>query len=317
MMKTEIFYKNILPANSYYILRDIYASVNDVKHYLKVRGEYTNFSFLRNFLVVIKILLFPKKTILCYPDRPSYYHVIYKLCAISGFKISTNPNKRCEAVFWSHNVTFPDASKIQPFLDSKRKLINRHCTDLSKKRVGMIFKEVFGYSLDVDPTKYEGTVVEKSIYNGTNYATTLKTPISENKVRQEYVYQKLIESRSSQNDFVLVYRVPVYADKIPIIYLKYRALNSRFTGHYEKVDVKKPTEVFSDEELLKILTMNRRMGIDYGECDVMRDQDDKIYVVDVNSNPGGPPAKMSHNQKVRSATMIVPDFRKMTDRFSD
>ena len=317
VMKTGNVYKKILPARTYFILRDFYASLNDVSKYLKVRSEYTNFSFLKNLLVVFKTLALPKKTILCYPDRPSYYHVIYKLSAICGYKISTNPFKQCKPVFWSHNVTFPDRSEIKILADKKGKIINSNCTNLSKQKVGMIFKKVFGYTLDVDPTQYDGVVEEKSIYNGTNYATTLNAPISENRVRDGYVYQKLIESRSLQDQFIMVYRLPVYADEIPVIYVKYRPEKTRFTGHYEKVDVKKPAEIFSDDELQKILKMNRRMGIDYGECDVMRDCDGKIYVVDINSNPGGPPDKMSHDQKVRSAKILIPTFKKMMDRFID
>jgi len=40
-----------------------------------------------------------------------------------------------------------------------------------------------------------------------------------------------------------------------------------------------------------------RIGLDYGELDVLRNKDDgKIYIVDVNYTPWGPPAKLSDDE---------------------
>lgn len=308
--------KQLLSLSVYYVIRDLYASARDTRDYFLIRREYTNNSVFKNLGGIAQMFFRPKKTILCYPNRPSKYHAIYKLCALCGYKISINPRKKCDTVFWSHNETFPDKSVIEPFIEKGHKVINSECVDLSKKTVGRIFKKVFGYSLDVDPTTYHKTLIEKSIYNGTNFATAIEGPIRMNAVREDYVYQKKIENYSETDDFTVVYRIPIYSGEIPVVYLKYRPKEFRFTGRYEKVDVKSPEEIFSKDELSKILFMNQKMGIDYGECDVLRDADRKIYVVDVNSNPGGPPRKMSHSQKITSEKLLVPSFKEMIEKFS-
>jgi hypothetical protein len=309
--------KQFLSLPVYYILRDLYASAKDVKGFFLVRREYTNFSFVKNLAGVLRMFLSPQKTILCYPGRPSSYHVIYKLCALCGYKISINPHKKCDAVFWSHSSTFPDRSDVQSFLERGEKVINSNCTNLSKELVGSCFEEIFGYSLDVDPTNYRGSIVKKSIYNGTNFATTIEGPISEEDLHEEHVYQKEIKNQSEFDDLTVVYRVPVYAGRIPVVFLKYRPYEFQFTGYYEKVDLKKAGDIFSEDERSKILEMNKKMGIDYGECDVLRDSDGRIYVVDVNSHPGGPPRKMSHNQKVKASKVLIPDFKNLAEKFSN
>lgn len=316
LMTLKKFSKQLLPLSIYYIFRDVYASAKDSWKYVLIRREYTNFSILKNLAGSLKMLFKPEKTILCYPDRPSTYHVFYKMCALCSYKISINPEKKCDAVFWSHNITFPDRAAIQPFSNRGKKVINSNCINLGKKLVGRSFEQVFGYSLDIDPATYKGSIVEKSVYNGTNFATALKGPIPFQDIRENYVYQKEIDNRSEFDDLTVVYRVPVYLGEIPIVYLKYRPYAVQFTGTYTKVEVKKPRDLFTEEELSNILEMNKKMGIDYGECDVLRDTDGKIYVVDVNSNPGGPPVKMSHQQKVESGKLLVPLFKKMIEHFS-
>ncbi|MDX1640117.1 MAG: hypothetical protein R3220_00370 [Balneolaceae bacterium] len=188
---------------------------------------------------------------------------------------------------------------------------------MSKKLVGEIYEEVFNNSLDIDPKKYSGTIVEKSIYNGTNFAAVLEGPVSDADIRADHVYQKKIASSSPYEGLTLVYRVPVHSGEIPIVFLKYRPYKFQFTGTYNKVEMKKPEEVFSPEERSKILSMNKKMGIDYGECDVLRDSDGKMYVVDVNSNPGGPPWKMTRSQKVEATKVLVPSFKKLIEKFAD
>lgn len=309
-------FKQFLPQSVYYILRDGYASFKDVKAYFFIRREYTNFSFSKNLAGVLRMFFRPKKTILCYPGRPSTYHVIYKLCALCDYKISINPQKKVDVVFWSHNSTFPVLSDIEGFLEKGKNVINKNCTNLSKELVGRCFEEIFGYSLDIDPTTYNGSIVKKSIYNGTNFATAVTGPIPAEAVQEEYVYQKEIKNHSEFEGLTVVCRVPVYAGKIPVVYLKYRPYEFQFTGYYEKVEVKKPDEIFSEDEISGILEMNRKMGIDYGECDVLRDVDGKIYVVDINSHPGGPPRKMSHRQKVKASKVLIPDFKNLIEKSS-
>lgn len=50
-----------------------------------------------------------------------------------------------------------------------------------------------------------------------------------------------------------------------------------------------PADIFSAAELAQLLDFGARIGLEYGELDVLRDRDSgRIYVVDVNRTPYGP-----------------------------
>lgn len=57
------------------------------------------------------------------------------------------------------------------------------------------------------------------------------------------------------------------------------------------------TSVFSGIEKEKILAFTEKFGLDYGEVDVLRDNDDgRLYVIDVNNTPFGPPKHLPPEQ---------------------
>jgi len=54
--------------------------------------------------------------------------------------------------------------------------------------------------------------------------------------------------------------------------------------------------VLSEEEADRVQRFCRGMGLDYGELDAVRDASSgRLYVVDVNNTPFGPPAKVIRN----------------------
>jgi glutathione synthase/RimK-type ligase-like ATP-grasp enzyme len=83
-------------------------------------------------------------------------------------------------------------------------------------------------------------------------------------------------------------RVPIMGSDVPFALKRYKAHNDMF-------DVTIGAELFAtrdvlhDDEIAKIRTFCREMGLDYGELDVLRDnRDGRIYIVDVNNTPAGP-----------------------------
>ena len=59
--------------------------------------------------------------------------------------------------------------------------------------------------------------------------------------------------------------------------------------------------------------LTKKMSVDYGELDVLRDKDGRIYVVDVNNTPAGPPKKLP-NQACRIALKrMSKSFAQMLD----
>ena len=114
-------------------------------------------------------------------------------------------------------------------------------------------------------------------------------PIPAENLRPASVYQKEIDNTTGKDDMVLDYRLPIHGDQIPLIYLKYRPFATRFANQNSFAELGETGKFFSTTELQNILQMARKMGVDYGALDVLRDKDGRIYVVDVNNTPNGPP----------------------------
>ena len=49
------------------------------------------------------------------------------------------------------------------------------------------------------------------------------------------------------------------------------------------------TDVYSPHEIGRIIQFCNKMGLDYGELDIIRDDEEgRIFIVDCNNTPGGP-----------------------------
>ena len=84
--------------------------------------------------------------------------------------------------------------------------------------------------------------------------------------------------------------MPVFGSTMPFCYLKRRPLEQRFSNENSAVDLLEVAAVFSPKEIELLLRFSTAIGLDYGELDVLRDRlDGRIYVVDVNNTPDGPP----------------------------
>jgi len=110
-------------------------------------------------------------------------------------------------------------------------------------------------------------------------------------------------------------RIPVINGIIPLVFIKYKTLETRF-GVFRKwhhklknVEVHKPEALLSMDEITKLIEFCRKSGLDYGEIDVLRDCDDgRVYVLDVNNTPTGPP-KMDKGM-AREAIKVMAELFK-------
>ncbi len=221
-----------------------------------------------------KILLYPT----CPP--PGVY-VISKMCASMGFQVvSANSEDVCLAIAWE-DATHVDIAPVPGV-----RTLNASCRDISKEAVARAFERVFGYGFHVDPTTHIGPLVEKSDRNGPHDGRIIHGPAQAVPGR---VYQRIIDNQV-EDRFVMDIRTPVIGNAIPFVYLKYRPLYERFSNNNTRA-VRRPTsEVFSTDEVSNIVAFARAMGLDYGELDILRDRgDSRIYIVDVNKTPVGPP----------------------------
>jgi hypothetical protein len=230
-------------------------------------------------------MLFEPNAILFYPDVPHERYTIYKICYLLGYKIVNNPKKNFYLAINWQDCTYRTSDDELSNLIKKFEVINAKCRDISKKKVDSIFKEVFGYSIMIDPLTHKGNCVIKSNINAQHDGKVITCPID--KIKEGYVYQKVINNQFDDN-FVQDIRVPIFKEEIPFVYLKYKVINERFSNP-SRVVIAKPYEVLSQEEIKKIILFCKKIGLEYGELDVLRDNNDgRLYIVDANSTPYDP-----------------------------
>lgn len=266
--------------------------------------EKINFFFKYRIGFLPKILL-SKIEIYFYPQPPHHRTVMFKICKQLGIKIISNPNSHFDFAFFWDDKTVSDESilpKIKP------RIINGKCRDISKEKVDKIFAKVFVYDLSVDPLAYNGRCVIKSNENAQHDGRIIGCPIK--KLDENVVYQKVINNQFNEK-YVVDLRVPVLTGKIPLVYYKFKTLDKRFTNEVSKAELHKTEDVFSEEEIKNILNFAREMKLDYGELDVLRNKDDdKIYIVDVNKTPWGPPATLPEEDCVIAIEKMSEVFEK-------
>lgn len=256
-------------------------------------------------------LLFKNKweirTFLFYPHYPSKRSVLYKVAGLMNYNRTNNPELKYDHVInWQHE-TF---RKKIPFLEElhrKRHVINLSCNDISKKYVDSVFKSVFGYCTEVDPVKFRGLCVMKNNTNAMHDGKIIECPVTN--PDKNYIYQKLINN-TFDNNLVQDMRTPVIKGNIPLVYLKRRPVEGRFAREKTTSRIANPDEVYSAEEKNLIKTFCEKMNLEYGDMDILRDNDDgKIYIVDVNNTPHGP-GQLSKKEKRKALEILTREFKK-------
>lgn len=215
-----------------------------------------------------------------YPQPSGPWYNAWLAARMGGVKV-VKDTQAADAIFVFDDKTESDiGAALDPVL--KAKAINHRIHDISKTHVAKVFKETFGYGVDIDPLTYQGNAVQKSDINATHDGEVIECPLSPSAVQPGSVYQKLVESdftEAGAEDLRMAY----VGGDIPVVFHKYKTLEKRFGTDYAQVDVKSVDEVFSAEEQRQLINFCEAMGLDFGAVDVMRDKHDgRIYVVDVN-----------------------------------
>jgi hypothetical protein len=105
--------------------------------------------------------------------------------------------------------------------------------------------------------------------------------------------------------------VPILGNSIPFVYLKRRSIEIRFSNANIAASVTTTRNVLGDDEVADILRFCREIGFDYGELDVLRDNDDGlIWIVDANNTPAGPPNGLSRAETDFALRELALAFRR-------
>jgi len=226
-------------------------------------------------------------TILYWPRFPHIRKcVLYKLRYVLGYRITTNPDDCFHRMIEWEDITLRVRDKKYLNVIERFDCVNAKCLNISKDHVEKIFEEVFEYPLSIDPLIFRGPAVQKSKINFRHDGRVILCPIA--KREDGVVYQKVINNEFDKKN-VYDIRVPIFENRIPFVYYKYRLKNDRFDNYFWADVVKHIGKVFTPDEIKKMLIFCQKIGLQYGELDVLRDKDDKkIYIVDVNNTPSGP-----------------------------
>lgn len=253
-----------------------------------------------------------------HPGVPHHKEMLWKAALAAGLGFRPGQPTDGEAdrgginLFWG-GPTVRDADHEQARVDPRA--INGAMLDSSKDHLGSAFARIFGYGLAVDPTRHTGPCVAKSNVNAAHDGRILICPTER---REPSVsYQRLIDNTVDQ-ERVLDIRVPVIGNELPFAYLKYRPAAVRFSNINTQVSIARIDDVLSRREQELIKALCSAIALDVGELDVLRDRaDGRIYVVDANRMPFGPPKPMRLRDAYRAVALYAQALRRLADRMLD
>lgn len=226
-----------------------------------------------------------------WPDMPSRRAALHKVARFLGWELTNRA--RPSAIIGIHfeDATEKGRSAPPPTL-RVNSWWNVQCRDIGKQALEQHHVRAFGYGMSVDPSLHSGPMVEKSDENAKHDGQIVHGPISANSIRSDAVYQRVIENTDEAGAY-FDYRVVYMQEKFPVVYRKFKDAAKRFTNETVNVDLLEAMP-FSESEQQAMRALASFMSIDYAEFDALRDRTSgKLFVVDVNPTPWGPPAQLN------------------------
>jgi hypothetical protein len=215
-----------------------------------------------------------------YPMRPQPHAPVSQMLRRMGMRIGTTPRADQPTIAWDGDTWFSkrSARRLPPAA------VNGRCLDISKTAVDRAWKDVTGRSLAVDARSTVGPIVAKPEDNGRHGGHIVEGPVA--RPRRGWVYQRLVDWH--EGDWIRQYRAVVVGRRIVLVYEKWRPYPERFFGTILSLP-RDADELLTDQEQRDLLEFTRRIGMDYGELDILRDPSDGlVYVVDANRTPSRP-----------------------------
>jgi len=249
--------------------------------------------------------------VLVHPDWPSKRASIMAYAEALGWAVTNRPNT--PDLFDGGTVlklAFDDRTEKR---QAQPGFWNGHCLDISKSTLDRHHQVVFGYGLNVDPTSHSGPMLEKSEGNAVHDGREIQGPLSPDQLQPSKVYQRIIDNRT-ENGLFEDLRVVVIHGEVPVVYRKRKSGEVRYTNETAEVDLAgSPKTVLSEGEVDQITSLSAKMCAEFAELDVLRDrQDGRIYCVDLNPTPYGPPAGLNETDRADAFQQIVGWLHKIS-----
>lgn len=256
----------------------------------------------------LKNILIGKRpnTLVCYPHFPSRGSTIFRITKAMGWQVSNKLSRVGKvAVFWEYGTHRKEWAKLENL--KKVSVINIQSRDIGKDFVDAKMQETMGYCSKIDPKTFIGIVVKKSITNAVHDGQEITCPIS--KIDEGSIYQKLVDTSNGKGE-VMDMRVVIMKNEIPHLYANFRKLELKFSNRPFRAElVLDINTMLSQKEQDDLIRFSKALGLDFGELDVLRDNGDgKIYVVDANNTPQGPPVHLPTEEKKIALKSYIVSF---------
>lgn len=260
-------------------------------------GFYASVEFLRTRAS------YEKATIAFLPRRARPWYLIWAVAKLGGMQIVDDP-RRADIVMHFEDTTLTTGVGYVPL--SGQRGVNLGCRDISKSAVARAFFRAAGYRLEVDPTRHVGPMVAKSEMNAAHDGRVVIGPLEAREAGQ--TYQRLIDNRIAGGR-VEDLRTVTVAGRPVVVFRKRRLEVRRFANENVEVELARPGEVFSAEEMALISRFARELRFDWGGLDILRDREDgRIYIVDANKTDMGPPLALPLKDKLTAVRIIADAF---------
>jgi hypothetical protein len=210
------------------------------------------------------------------------------------------------AIAWNPTTRYELDPDLLAAAGTQARVLNARCTDIRKSTVARHFQAVFGYTLEIDPYTYSGTIVRKSENNGVRDETLVQGPLTQ--IEPGYLYQRFVSYPTSSG--MAEWRLFIVGRRPAAVYRLCAPPDNRFKAgrHPEMTTLE---ESFTSEECQKIAQFCENIGLDFGNLDVLRDPNDgRIYISDCNNTPTGPSRKLPVRDQLRMVRRIASAFRR-------
>ena len=219
--------------------------------------------------------------VICFaPAKPGMEYMIRQVGALLGYKATGDLREPAQLVVKWMDDTFPVAPREVVEAARTRRVANIGVTDISKSRVADLMEEIFGYSAHVDPTTWEGQALKKADLNAMDQEEILTCPIPLSEVDPHAVYQELLGE--AVDGWFREHRLAWINGKLVTVVTKLRDPEQRFVFEASILSVDRVDEILSKDEQAKVGEFARRMGLDYGDLDTLRDSRGRLHIIDVN-----------------------------------
>jgi hypothetical protein len=257
-------------------------------------------------------------TIACHPSVPNHKEMIWKVALLMGARLvaasrdSRPADSETVRLYWGRRAGLGHHRPDLP-TPAWAQAVNAGTHDTGKRNTARLFEQVFGYALAVDPTVHAGPCVAKSDDSACHDGRIVQCPIDAPEAGVSY--EILVANKVDETE-VEDLRLPVVGDELPFVYRKRRPIEQRFLNRNLSVRLVALADVFSSAEVANIKRFCRAMRLDLGEIDILRDAGSgRIYIVDVNRMPFGPPRPIQHKDAVRAVILYAEALRRQAIRW--